>query len=54
MSQKCSVCSQNWADCIHMTYDDVYGATRRKWITWIMASVAVALIVSGIVAGVTA
>lgn len=52
MSQKCSVCSRNWADCIHMTYDDVYGAARRKWIIGIMAFVAASLILGGIVAGI--
>lgn len=34
-----------------MTYDDVYGAARRKWIIGIMAAIAAALIIGGIAAG---
>lgn len=37
-----------------MTYDDVYGAARRKWVIGIMVFVAASLILGGIVAGVTA
>lgn len=29
---KCSICSDNWADCIHADPDDVYSAARGRWL----------------------
>lgn len=54
MRQKCSICSQNWADCIHMTYDDVYGAARRKFIIGLMIALCAVLIIGGAVSGMMA
>lgn len=54
LRQKCSICSQNWADCIHMTYDDVYGAARRKFIIGLMIALCAVLIIGGAVSGMMA
>lgn len=42
------MCSQNWADCIHASYDDVYGAARRHWTIGVMVTIAAVLIIGGI------
>lgn len=48
---KCSICSANWKDCIHVEYEDAYGFWRREQAGRILGGAAMLLVIIGLVIG---